>query len=477
MFIDGAWTDADPAGGDLRPTFAVTNPATGEPIAAVPIATTEELNRAVAAAAAAGAAWANRSGWQRGVVLDAIADTISADLDRLARLLSDEQGKPLAQALGEVAASAESFAWFAEEARRLSGRIVDGRTGDRRFLITREAAGPVAAFTPSNFPWLLPARKIAAALAAGCSVIHKPAEETPLSALAMAEIAFLAGLPAGVLNVVTGDPAHISEVLLGADQIRVVSLTGSVAVGKALLRRSAETVKRVFMELGGHAPVIVLADADVDAAATDLVSAKFRNCGQVCVAPSRVYVPAEVADRFAAAVVDATRRLLVGPATDPAVDVGPLVSPRRRQAVEAMVEDARAKGATILIGGRTMTEQDPGYFYEPTVLAGVTVDMSVLTDEPFGPILPLVTYDDLDAAIEAANSLPVGLAGYVVGTDLTLAQRVARRLEVGMVAINSYGLAAAEVPFGGIKQSGFGLESGIEGIVEYLVTRVVSVPC
>jgi|HubBroStandDraft_4_1064222.scaffolds.fasta_scaffold132204_1 succinate-semialdehyde dehydrogenase/glutarate-semialdehyde dehydrogenase len=470
MFIDGEWVSSESR-------FDVVDPACEEVIGSVPFAGQRELDRALDAASRGFRTWSRTPGWERGAVLDRICAAIRADVDRLALLLSREQGKPLAEASGEVQSAADYFQWFADEARRLYGRVIDGRAGDRRVLVLHEAVGPVAAFTPNNFPWLLPARKVAAALAAGCSIILKPAEDVPLSSLALAAVADRAGLPSGVLNVVTGDPAQISRVLIASKEIRKVSLTGSVPVGKAILRQCADGVKRVSMELGGHAPVVVLEGADPVSTASGLVGGKFRNCGQVCVSPSRAFVHASMYDEFLDEAVRATEKLVIGSGQEAATDVGPLVSARRLAAVSAMVEDARGKGATVATGGGRAKAQMKGYFYEPTVLADVDSSMAVMVNEPFGPILPIRKYNDLDEAIDEANSLDVGLAGYVLGPDLLAADRVARRLDVGMVGINTFAIALAETPFGGVKQSGFGSEGGLEGIYEYLRVRYLNTPC
>ncbi|HET6190970.1 MAG TPA: NAD-dependent succinate-semialdehyde dehydrogenase [Trebonia sp.] len=470
MYVNGEWV-----AGTAEP-FDVIDPATEEVIGPVPTATSVELNLALEAAAQGWKLWSATPGWSRAAVLDKMSALIRADAEGHAELLSREQGKPMPEARAEVTSAADYFQWFADEGRRIYGRVVDGRTVDRRLLVLHEAVGPVAAFTPNNFPWLLPARKVAAALAAGCSVILKPAEDVPLSALALARVAHEAGLPAGVLNVVTGDPAHISETLVGSPVIRKVSLTGSVPVGRSVLAQSARGVKKVSMELGGHAPVIVLPGSDPVATATSLVAGKFRNCGQVCVSPSRAFVPRPIYDEFVEEAVRATGKLVVGAGTDDGTDVGPLISERRRAAVEAMVNDARDKGATVATGG-ARSARDRGYYYEPTVLTNVSRSMSVMVDEPFGPILPIIPYDDLDEAIEEANSLEVGLAGYVYGPDLLEADRVSRRLDVGVVGLNTYAVATAEAPFGGVKQSGFGSEGGLEGIQEYLRVRYVNAPC
>jgi succinate-semialdehyde dehydrogenase / glutarate-semialdehyde dehydrogenase len=469
LLIDGAWVDGGGA------PFAVLDPATEQPLTEVQTATDAELDRALAAAGRAGREWARVPPWQRSALLRDIAARIRDRATELGAILTAEQGKPLAEGVGEVTVGADYFDWYADEARRIYGRVIPGRSAERRLTVTPEPVGPVAAFTPNNFPWALPARKIAAALAAGCSMVLKPAEDVPLSALALAEVIQDAGLPAGVLNVVTGDPAHISAVLVASPVIRKVSLTGSVPVGRLLLAQGAATIKRASMELGGHSPVLVLPDADPVEAARAAVAAKFRNCGQVCVAPNRFLVSSALHDDFVEEMVRETEKLVIGPGTEPGTDLGPLVSDRRLAAIEALVADARARGATVATGGERVG--DTGYYYRPTVLTGVRTEMRVMTEEPFGPIAPVLAFDDLDEAIAVANDVEVGLAGYVFGADLLAADRVARRLDTGMVSINSFQLALPEAPFGGIKQSGFGHEGGSEGVQDYLALRYVNAPC
>jgi succinate-semialdehyde dehydrogenase / glutarate-semialdehyde dehydrogenase len=469
LLIDGAWVD----GGGTP--FAVLDPATERPVAEVPTATDADLARALAAADRAGREWAAVPPWDRAALLREIAARIRSRATELGAILTAEQGKPLAEGAGEVLVGADYFDWYADEARRLYGRVIPGRSNDRRLTVVPEPVGPVAMFTPNNFPWALPARKIAAALAAGCSMVLKPAEDVPLSAYALAELIQDAGLPAGVLNVVTGDPAHISAVLMASPVIRKVSLTGSVEVGRLLLKLGAAGVKRASMELGGHSPVLVLPDADPIAAARAAVASKFRNCGQVCVSPNRFLVSSALHDDFVEEMVRETEKLVIGPGDEAGTDLGPLVSDRRLAAVSALVEDARQRGAAVATGGERLP--GPGYYYRPTVLTGVTTEMRVMTEEPFGPIAPVLAFDDLDEAIAVANGVEVGLAGYVFGTDLLAADRVARRLDTGMVSINSFQLALPEAPFGGIKQSGFGHEGGSEGIGDYTALRYVNAPC
>ncbi|MEV5575503.1 NAD-dependent succinate-semialdehyde dehydrogenase [Spirillospora sp. NPDC052269] len=469
LFIDGVWRDA----GDGR-TRAVENPATETELTAVPLATGADLDDALAAAAAGFQRWRTTSAWDRSDVLRRFAQVIREDADRFALVMTLEQGKPLAQARGEVLASADQFDWYADEARRVYGRSVDGHDTSTRILVRREPIGPVAAFAAWNFPSLLTARKIAPALASGCSIIVMAPIEAPLSTLLFAEVAEKAGLPAGVLNVVTGEPAQVSQHLISSDVIRKVSLTGSVPVGVQLVTLAAQGMKATSMELGGHAPVLVFPDTDVRRAAEICARGKFRNGGQVCIAASRFLVHESVADEFTEAFVEETRKLRLGDGRDPDTDVGPLTTAARRAAIADLVEDALAGGARLEHGGGAPEEFQVGYYFTPTVLTGVSADMRVMREEPFGPIAPIVTFSTFDEAIAIANSTPYGLGGFVFTGDLTTAFRASEELEVGMVGVNHLTIATAEAPFGGVKQSGHGREGGTEGIDDYTVTKYVS---
>jgi succinate-semialdehyde dehydrogenase/glutarate-semialdehyde dehydrogenase len=469
MYLDGTWCSAS-NGAQLD----VVDPASERVIATVPDATDDDVDVALAAAAAGFRTWRRVSAWDRSAKLREMGRLIEAEADRFATVLTAEQGKPLGQARAEILATAEQFDWYADEARRIYGRVVDAHTTDTRILVRREPVGPVAAFAAWNFPSYLPARKLAPALAAGCSVILVPASEAPLSGLLLAEVADRVGIPPGVVNAVTGDPARISTRLLASDVIRKVSLTGSVPVGVTLLKLAAEGVKSVSMELGGHAPVLVFPDADLTAAARVAVSGKFRNGGQVCISASRFLVHESVADEFTEHFVAATRELRLGPGFDPASDVGPLGSARRRAAVEAMVADAVGLGASVAAGGGRPADFASGYFFEPTVLTGVTADMAVMSEEPFGPVAPITTFGSFDEGIAIANSTRYGLAGFVFTRDLATAFHAAEELEVGMVGVNQLTIATAEAPFGGVKASGFGREGGSEGIDGYTVTKYMS---
>ncbi len=471
MLIDGTWTSASDGA-----ALDVVDPTTEEPLGTVPAASGDDLDRALDAARRGFAEWREADAWTRSATLRRVAGVLAGRAEAIAGVMTAETGKPLAQSRAEVSSTVDQFDWYADEARRIYGRTIDGHSRDTRLMVLAQPVGPVAAFTAWNFPALLPARKIAPALAAGCSVIVKPAEEAPRTTLSLAEACVEAGLPAGALNVVTGDPSTISAHLLASDVIRKVSLTGSVPVGRTLLRLAADRILPLTMELGGHAPVLVFPDADLDAAAELCVVAKFRNCGQVCISPTRFFVHDSIAPAFTERFVAGTHRLAVGDPTDPSTDVGPLASARRRDAVEGLVADAHDLGATVATGGRRC---DPlgtgrGFFFEPTVLTDVAADMRVMQEEPFGPVAPLTTFTDLDDGLSQANATPYGLAGYVFTRDLRTAHLAGEGLEVGMVGINHFALATAEAPFGGVKQSGWGREGGREGIEAYTVTKYLN---
>lgn len=469
LLIDGEWRAAADGG-----TVGVENPATGEIVDEVAAATVADLDWALAAADEGWQRWRSIDAWSRSRRLRDVAGLIRDHADDLAPILTEEAGKPLAQARAEMMAAAEYFEWFADEARRIYGRTVDAHSTENRILVRREPVGPVAAFVAWNFPVLLSARKMAAALAAGCSIVLKPAEESPRAALWLGQACLDAGIPAGVVNMVTGDPAQISRHLMGSPVIRKVSLTGSVAVGRTIIEQSAHRIIPVSLELGGAAPVLVFPDADIDAAAELCAAFKYRNCGQVCIAPSRFFVHDDIASEFTDRFVAATESLRVGDPSDPATEVGPLSSQNRLEAVEALVSDAVARGANIRLGGRRPPELTAGWFYEPTVLVDVQDSMGVMTEEPFGPVAPIATFSGYDEVIERANDTPYGLAGYVFTSDMGTAMRASEQLEAGLVGVNTLGLATAEAPFGGVKQSGFGREGAAEGIDSYLVTKYVN---
>ncbi|WP_166870881.1 NAD-dependent succinate-semialdehyde dehydrogenase [Salinibacterium sp. ZJ450] len=468
LLIGGEWRDASDGG-----TFEISNPATETIVATAARATDEDLLAAIECADAAFDGWRRTTGWQRSELLRAAAANIRSERDEIARLLTIEQGKPLAQSLAEVDSCVEQFEWFADEARRIYGRLVDSVVPGVRIQVRREPVGPVAAFTPWNFPIMLAARKLAPALAAGCTIIVKPASEAPSSCLAMVRAIADAGFPSGVIGVVTGQAGHISDVLVGDVRIRKVSLTGSTAVGTSVIKRAADTITNVSMELGGHGPVIIADDVDVAAVAQKCVTTKFRNGGQVCVAPTRFYVHESIVDAFSDAFVEAAGRVVLGDGLDATTDMGPLASGKRIDEVDALVRDAMDDGATRLLGGRRSESHTTGHFYLPTVLRDVPETSRVMQEEPFGPIALINPVADMDEAVRRANSTEFGLAAYAFTTSLDTAQRLSEEIEAGMVGINSLFVSTAVAPFSGVKSSGMGAENGTEAMDAYLTVKTV----
>jgi succinate-semialdehyde dehydrogenase/glutarate-semialdehyde dehydrogenase len=468
LFIDGSWRKA--AGGA---TLRVVDPATEEPLGLIPDAAPEDLDDALRGAERAFRAWRRVSGHERGACLRAIADGIRANAEEIARQITHEMGKPLAEARAEVSATADQFEWQGEEAKRVFGQLLDGRSADASYSVRFEPVGVVAAFTPWNFPALLPARKIAAALAAGCSLVVKPSEETPGATFALARIAKEVGLPDGTLQVVTGEPAKISEHLIAAAAVRKVTFTGSVPVGKRLMQLAAEGVKKVSFELGGHAPVLVFEDVDPERAAEACARGKFRNAGQVCISPSRFFVHRDLAAPFSEKFAAVARGLRCGNGLEPGVEVGPLANRRRLEAARSLVDDALSRGAKRLAGDERGDLPSQGYFFPPTVLSEVPPEARILHEEPFVPVAPILVFDDFEEVIERANAVPFGLAAYVFTDRLRTARLASEALEVGMVGINDFAIASAEVPFGGVKESGIGRESGTLGIHEFLEPKTV----
>jgi succinate-semialdehyde dehydrogenase/glutarate-semialdehyde dehydrogenase len=467
LYIGGEWLGAE--GRDSR---ALINPATGAEIARMPVANATDLDRALAAAEDGFALWRARSPVERGRVLKGAAALIRARGESIARLITLEIGKPLAESRLEVLMAAGALEWFGEEGRRAYGRTLPGRVGTSRFMVVKEPVGPVAAFAAWNFPLDAAARKIGAALAAGCSIIHKPAEEAPSPALALLQALVDSALPPGVASVVFGVPDDISRHLLASPVIRKISFTGSVAIGKHLLKLAADGMKRTTMELGGHAPALVFDDADLEPALDILVSRKFRNAGQVCVSPTRFLVQDDVFEKFRDGFTQRAKALPVGDGLVETNVMGPLAHERRLEATHALVTDAVDKGAKLLTGGRRIGNQ--GYFYAPTVLADVPLSARVMHEEPFGPIAVINRHTGFEDMVAEANRLPFGLAAYAfTGSGRTMLD-VSDALEAGMVAINSCNIATAETPFGGVKDSGHGAENGIEGVEACLVTKTVS---
>lgn len=460
-FVGGAWRNADSG-----ETFAVTDPATGAVIGTVPLMGAAETRRAIEAARTAQAAWRGKTARERSQVLRNWHELMLANADDLALLMTTEQGKPLAEARGEVAYAASFLEWFAEEGKRVSGDVLSSPAGDKRLLVVKEPVGVCAAITPWNFPLAMITRKAGPALAAGCAMVLKPAEDTPLSALALAVLAERAGVPAGVLSVLTGDARAIGGELTANPVVRKLSFTGSTEVGRILMRQSADTIKKLSLELGGNAPFIVFDDADLDAAVEGAIASKYRNAGQTCVCANRLYVHDKVYDAFAQKLVAAVAKLKVGHGVEPGVLQGPLINEDAVAKVELHIADAMAKGARLLSGGKRHSLG--GTFFEPTVLADVTPAMRVAKEETFGPLAPLFRFSTDAEVIGMANDTEFGLASYFFSRDIGRIWRVAEALEYGMVGINT-GLISNEVaPFGGVKQSGLGREGSKYGIEDYL---------
>lgn len=448
-----------------EPADTVRDPATGEPLARVPRFGAAETRGAVIAARDAQPAWAARPAAERGACLRRWAALVVEHATDLARILTAEQGKPLAEARGEVLAAAGAIEFFGEEARRIPGEMYASHRPDARIVVRYQPIGVVAAITPWNFPAGMIARKVGPALAAGCTVVLKPAPQTPFTALALAELGQRAGLPAGVLNVVTGDAEAIGGALMAHEAVRFVSFTGSTAVGKLLMRQAAGHVKKLGLELGGHAPFVVLDDADLDAAVEGAMAAKYRNAGQTCVAVNRFWVHAKVHDAFVAKLVEKVRALKLGPGTQPDVTQGPLIDAEAVRKVDAHVGDALRLGATCVLGGRVAPRG--GTFYEPTVLTGVGDAMRISNEETFGPVAAVTSFDDDEAMLAAVNASRYGLAAYLYGRDIGRVLRLAERLEYGMVGLNAVALGTELAPIGGMKESGLGREGSRHGLLEY----------
>jgi succinate-semialdehyde dehydrogenase / glutarate-semialdehyde dehydrogenase len=464
LFINGAWRS-----GEGRDAHAVLNPATGKTIADLPLATEADLQEALAAAQKGFEIWRKTDVDARGAILRKAAGLIRERADHIAMILTMEQGKPLSEARGEVISSASMFDFYAEEAKRAYGRVLVRPSGQRSIVI-KQPVGPVAVFTPWNFPIYLLAKKVAAALAAGCSVIAKPAEEAPGCSSALMRCLADAGLPADVAQLVYGVPDMVSRTLIGSPTIRKVSFTGSTAVGKHLMRLAADGVKRITMELGGHAPVLIFDDVDLEKTLDMVVAQKFRNAGQVCVAPTRFYVQAGIYDAFIRGFAERTAKVQVGNGLETGTQMGPLANPRRPFAVGALVEDARAKGARVMAGGEAYGD---GFFYKPTLLSDVPLEADIMTVEPFGPVAVTRPFETLEEALTQANRVDFGLAAFAFTNNVHTVNAVGDGLESGMVGINSFAISVADAPFGGVKQSGFGSEGGPEGLDSYFVTKAI----
>lgn len=467
LYIDGAWVASS-----TNDAIEVTNPATGEVIGNVSKANIDDLDRAVEAAERGFEIWSATSAYERSKIIRKAASLLRDRLDEIAAVLTTDNGKPLAEARLEVASSADLLDWFAEEGRRTYGRIIPSRSTTVQQFAVKDPVGIAVGFTPWNFPMSQIVRKLGPAVAAGCAIIIKGPEEAPGAPAQLFKCLHEAGMPAGVVNLIFGIPAEISNYLVPHPSIRKVSFTGSVPVGKQLAALAGQHMKRVTMELGGHAPVIIANDADIDTASAALVASKFRNAGQVCISPTRFLVQNRVFDEFVAKFVAKTKALKVGDGLKDGTQMGPLISERRRTSVEDLIKDALDKGASLATGGSRIANS--GYFFEPTVLTGITRDMRAMNEEPFGPIALMIKVDEIDEAIDEAKRLPFGLGSYAWTRSATTARRLAQKVQAGMITINHIGLGLPETPYGGVKDSGYGYEGGSEALEAYLNTRFVT---
>ena len=467
-YIDGQWVDAE-----SRKNFPIHNPATGAVLGSVPDMATSETKRAIDAADRAWPAWRAKTAKERAVILRKWFELMMANQEDLAQIMTAEQGKPLAESRGEIAYGASFIEWFAEEGKRVYGDTIPSPWTDKRIVVMKQPIGVSAMITPWNFPNAMIARKAGPALAAGCTVVIKPAEQTPFSALAMVELGERAGIPKGVLNIITGDAATIGKELCASPKVRKLSFTGSTEVGRILMRQSADTVKKLSLELGGNAPFIVFDDADLDAAVEGALASKYRNAGQTCVCANRIYVQDRVYDAFAAKLTEKVKGFKVGAGNEAGVVIGPLIDEQGLKKVEAHVADAVGKGAKVVLGGKR--HERGGLFFQPTVIANVTPAMIVSREETFGPVAPLIRFKTEDEVIGLANDSEFGLAGYFYSRDVGRIFRVAERMETGIVGAN-VGIISTEVaPFGGVKQSGLGREGSKYGIDEYLEVKYMLV--
>ena len=471
LFRQQAWVAGEWIAADGGKTVAVTNPASGETLGHVPVCGTAETKRAIEAADKAQRVWRDVPAKERSAVLRKLNDLMLAHADDLALLMTSEQGKPLAEAKGEIVYAASFIEWFAEEARRTYGDIIPEPAGDRRLLALKQPVGTTAAITPWNFPTAMLTRKAGPALAAGCSMVVKPATQTPFSALAFAELADRAGVPKGLLSVLTGSAKDIGGEMTRNPLVRKLSFTGSTEVGRMLMRQSADTVKKLSLELGGNAPFIVFDDADLDAAVEGAMISKYRNTGQTCVCANRIYVQRPVLQAFTDKLVAKVTAMKVGPGTEAGVTAGPLIDESALAKIEEHIADARAKGAEVLTGGKRHALG--GLFFQPTVMSGATKEMLVAREETFGPLAPLFAFDTEAEVIAQANDTEFGLAAYFYSRDIGRVMRVAERLESGMVGVNTGLISTAEAPFGGVKQSGLGREGSRYGLDEYMEIKYI----
>ncbi|KAK9797442.1 hypothetical protein WJX73_005347 [Symbiochloris irregularis] len=471
-YIGDEWTPASDGS-----TYPVMDPSTDEEIARVANLKGRDTNAAIAAAHAAFPSWSKRTAKDRGAILRKWYELVLAAQDDICTLMTFESGKPFKESQAEFVGGVASIEWFAEQGRRVEGDILQTVHGDRRQLVIKQPVGVCASITPWNFPFSMVTRKNAPALAAGCTIVHKPAEQTPLTALAMAKLAQRAGVPAGVYNVVSGDAAAIGNAMVQSDLVRKLGFTGSTRVGKMLMAGCADTVKRISMELGGNAPFIVFDDADVQSAAANVVASAFRNAGQTCICANRIFVQEPIAEEFEQAVVDNVRKLKLGGGMDPKTTLGPLIAPNAIERVKGHVDDALAQGGRVLIGGSSPPDlQAPyskGYFFQPTVIADATPNMKIYREETFGPAMPVFRFKYDEEAVKLANDSEYGLAGYFFTTDLSRAWRVAEQLQYGMIGVNEVGITSEVAPFGGVKHSGLGREHGKYGMDEFLEIKYI----
>lgn len=469
LYIDGSWCEATSG-----KRLGVTNPATEETIAEVSFGGREDCKRAISAASEAMKTWMKSTPYDRAKVLKKTADLMRERAESLARTMTMEQGKPVAEAKGEVLHSADTFEWFAEEGKRAYGQVIPPANPAKRHLTIKHPVGVVGAIGPWNFPITLQARKIAPALAAGCTIVCKPASQTPLSLIGVFECLIDAGLPKGVANLVIGSASEISDEFMQNEAVRKISFTGSTAVGKQLMKQAADQVKRLSLELGGHAPFVVFPDADPEVVAKAAVLGKFRNNGQVCISPSRFYVHKDIQKKFTEVAVEEAKKLKMGNGLDEGVVVGPMFEKKAMEGTQALIDDAKGKGAEVLTGGGRSKSFDKGYFFEPTILRNLNPNAKLMTEEPFAPVMPVLDFSKIDDVIAAANNTKYGLAAYVFTNDLSVAWRMAEGLEAGIIGLNDPVPATPQCPFGGMKESGLGRELAHEGLEAYLETKYVS---
>ena len=463
QFIDGKWQTSS-----NNETYDVINPATEEVLGKASKASREDVQKALKSAEKGLKIWRDTAPWQRSYIIRRIADKIRDKQDVLAKWMTLEVGKPLAEGIGEAGGAADIFEWNAEETKRIYGQTIESRFPDTRIHVYYQPVGVVAALIPWNFPLILASRKISTALAAGCSVICKPDVITPGTVMELVNICKEAGVPDGVVNLLSGDPAQISEQLLESDIVKKVSITGSTRVGKIILKKAADKVQRVTMELSGHSPFIVFEDSDIDKVADMAIAAKFRNNGQVCISPNRFYIQESKKEEFISKFIERTKKLKIGNGMDEGVQLGPLTTDKRLAEIEQLVETTKNEGAKVLLGGKRPAGFNKGYFYEPTVFDDIKDDFTIMTQEPFGPLVPMLSFKTFDEVIERANNNDLGLCSYIYTNSMEKAHRASELIESGCVAVNTAAVAIAEAPFGGIKQTGYGREGGSMAIKDYL---------